>query len=126
VLQTTWLWTLLAEPRAFGVPRTKSFLPGWYDLRQPLFPPRRISLPARPADARQSRLIRSKVLLQTTWMWTLLAEPRPFRVPGTKLFLLGSYGLRQPLFPPRRISLPAHPVDAPQWRLVRPNVLPRS
>jgi hypothetical protein len=58
-------------------------------------------------------------------MWTLLAEPRPFGVPNTKLFLLGSYGLLQLLFPESRISLPAHQVDAPKKRLIRPNVLLR-
>jgi hypothetical protein len=58
-------------------------------------------------------------------MLTLLAEPRPFGVPKMKLFLLGSYGLLQVLFPRRRISLPARQVDAPQKRLIRPNVLLR-
>ena len=35
------------------------------------------------------------------------------------------YGLLQPLFSRRCISLPAHQVDAPKKRLIRPNVLLR-
>ena len=58
-------------------------------------------------------------------MWTLLAESRPFGVPKTKLFLLGSYGWLQMPFPQRRVSLPAHQVDAPKRRSLRPNVLLR-
>ena len=63
--------------------------------------------------------------LQTAWMWTSLAEPPLFGVPRTKLFLLTSYGLLQRRFLRRRISLSAHPVDAPRRRLIRPNVLLR-
>jgi hypothetical protein len=54
------------------------FLLGSYGLLQLLFPQKRISLPAHQVDVPKRR------------MWTLLAEPRPFGVPKTKLFLLGS------------------------------------
>jgi hypothetical protein len=114
---------LLVEPRPLGVPGKKLFLLGSYGLLQRLFPRRRISLTAHPIDAPKRWLTRPNVLPQTTWMWTLLAEPRPFGVPGTKSFLLDSSGLLQRLFPRRRISLPAHPVDAPRRRLIRPDVL---
>ena len=102
------------------------FLLGSHGLLQRLLPRRRISLPAHPIDAPKRRLIRPNVLPQTTWMWTLLAEPRRFGVLGPRLLLLGSHGLFQRMFPRRRISLPAHPVDAPKRRLIRPDVLLRS
>jgi hypothetical protein len=54
-------------------------------------------------------------LLQTNWLWTLLAEPW-IGVPKTRLFLLGSYGWLQMLFPQKRISLPAHLVAVPKRR----------
>jgi hypothetical protein len=58
------MWTLPAESRPFGVPRTKLFLLDSYGLLRLLFPRRRISLPAHPVDAPKRRLIRPNVRLR--------------------------------------------------------------
>ena len=113
------MWALL---RPFGVPKTKLFRLGSDGLLPLRLPQRRISAPARQADAPKWRLIRPNVRLPTTQMWTLLAELRPFDVPETKRFLPDSYGRHRRLSPQRRISVPAHQVDGPKWRLIRPNV----
>jgi len=76
-------------------------------------------------DLQPAGLPSGQHLPQTTRLWTLLAEPRLFGVPKTKLFLPGSFGLIQLPFPRWRISLPAHQVVLPKRQVLRPNVLLR-